>query len=176
MTQLVINIGAVPNDGEGDPLRTAFQKINNNFTQLFATGTFTYDAYSFGNTAGQIIFETPANLFTQGTFQINSGNPDTNNSQNIILNVSISNDVANVKWNGHSTLFFNTPVTTYNVDLVGGNVRILVNPLVNANVYHFIAAQITFSTNAPGTPLALEGLSGDVLGTETLIPITTETI
>jgi len=174
MTQLVINIGAVPNDGEGDPLRTAFQKINNNFTQLFATGTFTYDAYSFGNTAGQIIFETPANLFTQGTFQINSSNPNTNNSQNIILNVSISNDVANVKWNGHSTLLFNTPVTTYDVDLVGGNVRILVNPLVNANVYHFIAAQITFSTDAPGIPLALEGLSGDVLGTETLIPITTE--
>jgi hypothetical protein len=174
MTQLVINIGAVPNDGEGDPLRTAFQKINNNFNQLFNTGTFTYDAYSFGNTTGQIIFETPANLFTQGTFQINSDNPDTNDSQNISLNVSISNDVASVKWNGHSTLFFNDPVTTYDVDLVGGNVRILVNPLVNANVYHFIAAQITFSTNAPGMPLALEGLSGDVLGTETLIPITTE--
>jgi len=97
MTQEIINIGTVPNDGEGDPLRTAFTKINNNFTQLYSTGTFTYDAYSFGNTAGQIIFETPANLFTQGTFQINSNNPDTDDSQNIILNVAISNDVSNVK-------------------------------------------------------------------------------
>jgi hypothetical protein len=174
MTQEIINIGAVPNDGEGDPLRTAFQKINNNFTQLYSSGTFTYDAYSFGNTAGQIIFQTPANLFTQGTFQINSDNPDTDDSQNITLNVAISNDVSNVKWNGHSTLFFNDPVTTYNVDLVGGNVRLLVNPLVNANVYHFIAAQITFSNNIPGTPLGLEGLSDDALGTENLIPITTE--
>lgn len=174
MTQEIINIGTVPNDGEGDPLRTAFTKINNNFTQLYSTGTFTYDAYSFGNTAGQIIFETPANLFTQGTFQINSNNPDTDDSQNIILNVAISNDVSNVKWNGHSTLFFNDPVTTYNIDLVGGNVRILVNPLANANVYHFIAAQITFNNNIPGMPLELEGLSGDVLGTENIIPITTE--
>ena len=174
MTQEIINIGAVPNDGEGDPLRTAFQKINNNFTQLYSTGTFTYDAYSFGNTAGQIIFETPANLFTQGTFQINSNNPDTDDSQNIILNVAISNDVSNVKWNGHGTLFFNDPVTRYNVDLVDGNIRLLVNPLVDANVYHFIAAQITFNNNIPGTPLGLEGLSGDELGTENLIPITTE--
>jgi hypothetical protein len=174
MTQEIINIGAVANDGEGDPLRTAFQKINNNFTQLYSSGTFTYDAYSFGNTAGQVIFETPANLFTQGTFQINSDNPNTNDSQNITLNVAISNDVSNVKWNGHGTLFFNNPVTRYNVDLVGGNVRILVNPLANANIYHFIAAQITFSTNAPGMELSLEGLSGDVLGTELLIPITTE--
>jgi len=174
MTQEIINIGAVPNDGEGDPLRTAFTKINNNFTQLYSTGTFTYDAYSFGNTAGQIIFETPANLFTQGTFQVNSNNPDTDDSQNIILNVAISNDVANVKWNGHGTLFFNDPVTTYDIDLVGGNVRILVNPLVDANVYHFIAAQITFNNNIPGMSLALEGLSGDVLGTENIIPITTE--
>lgn len=174
MTQEIINIGAVPNDGEGDPLRTAFQKINNNFTQLYSTGAFTYDAYSFGDTAGQLIFETPANLFTQGSFQINSNNPDTDDSQNITLNVAISNDVSNVKWNGHSTLFFNGPVTTYDVDLVDGNVRILVNPLVDANVYHFISAQITFSNNIPGMSLALEGLSGDVLGTETLIPITTE--
>lgn len=174
MTQEIINIGAVPNDGEGDPLRTAFQKINNNFTQLYSSGTFTYDAYSFGNTAGQIIFETPANLFTQGTFQINSNNPDTDDSQNIILNVAISNDVSNIKWNGHGTLFFNDPVTTYNVDLADGNIRLLVNPLVDANVYHFIAAQITFNNNIPGIPLELEGLSGDVLGTENIIPITTE--
>ena len=35
MSQEIINIGTLPNDGSGDPLRVAFQKINNNFTQLF---------------------------------------------------------------------------------------------------------------------------------------------
>ena len=44
MTQEIINIGAQPNDGEGDPLRTAFAKINNNFTQLFSTEFSTSEA------------------------------------------------------------------------------------------------------------------------------------
>ena len=36
MTQQIIDTGAVPNDGSGDPLRQAFDKINNNFANLFA--------------------------------------------------------------------------------------------------------------------------------------------
>lgn len=36
MTQLVINVGAEPNDGQGDPLRTAYIKCNTNFTELYA--------------------------------------------------------------------------------------------------------------------------------------------
>ena len=35
MTQQVINIGNVANDGDGDPLRTAFDKTNDNFTELY---------------------------------------------------------------------------------------------------------------------------------------------
>ncbi|HEX8784136.1 MAG TPA: hypothetical protein VF764_12230, partial [Steroidobacteraceae bacterium] len=35
MTQQVIGIGSQPNDGTGDPLRTAFQKSNGNFTELY---------------------------------------------------------------------------------------------------------------------------------------------
>ena len=35
MAQQVINVGAVPNDGTGDPIRTAYIKCNNNFDQLF---------------------------------------------------------------------------------------------------------------------------------------------
>ena len=37
MSQEIINIGAAANDGTGDPLRTAFDKVNNNFTQLYTT-------------------------------------------------------------------------------------------------------------------------------------------
>lgn len=35
MTQQTINVGTVANDGTGDPLRTAGQKINDNFTELY---------------------------------------------------------------------------------------------------------------------------------------------
>lgn len=36
MTQQTIGIGAAINDGTGDPLRTAFTKTNDNFTELYA--------------------------------------------------------------------------------------------------------------------------------------------
>lgn len=36
MAQQVINIGAVANDGTGDPLRTAFTKCNQNFAEIYA--------------------------------------------------------------------------------------------------------------------------------------------
>lgn len=35
MTRQIINIGTSPNRGDGDPLRSSFTKINNNFEQLF---------------------------------------------------------------------------------------------------------------------------------------------
>jgi len=36
MAKQVINIGSVANDGTGDPLRTAFDKVNDNFTELYS--------------------------------------------------------------------------------------------------------------------------------------------
>lgn len=38
MAQQVINIGAAANDGTGDPLRDCFDKINDNFSELYAKG------------------------------------------------------------------------------------------------------------------------------------------
>jgi len=37
MSQQVIAVGTVANDGTGDPARTAFQKCNSNFTELYAS-------------------------------------------------------------------------------------------------------------------------------------------
>jgi len=36
MAKLIINVGAGPNDKSGDPLRTAFTKVNENFAELYA--------------------------------------------------------------------------------------------------------------------------------------------
>jgi hypothetical protein len=36
MTRSVINVGSTPNDGTGDPLRVAFNKINDNFQDIYA--------------------------------------------------------------------------------------------------------------------------------------------
>ena len=60
MVQQVINIGSAANDGTGDPLRTAFTKANQNFTELYGRGAaganfdFTDNTLSSTNTNGNI--------------------------------------------------------------------------------------------------------------------------
>ena len=92
-SQEYISVGVTPNDGLGDPLRTAFGKINNNFSNLFQTAVNTTTAYTTGLTANQVIYEYPANAFTQGAFQIRSSitanscdcNHQTGDSQDITI-------------------------------------------------------------------------------------------
>ena len=38
MSQQIINVGNLPDNGDGDPLRTAFIKTNDNFTEIYAAG------------------------------------------------------------------------------------------------------------------------------------------
>jgi hypothetical protein len=39
MSQQIVNVGSVPNDGSGDTLRDAMIKINSNFSELYNTPT-----------------------------------------------------------------------------------------------------------------------------------------
>ena len=59
MSQQYINVGASANDGLGDPIRTAFQKTNENFSQLFAGngggGNLTVSNWSTGNVISNTI-------------------------------------------------------------------------------------------------------------------------
>ncbi len=50
MAQEVIDTGTLPNDGKGDTLRVAGQKINNNFTQLFNYQVIQILSYDSWNT------------------------------------------------------------------------------------------------------------------------------
>lgn len=176
MAQELINIGQSPNDGSGDPLRVAFAKINNNFTQLFATGFAVYETTTFDNSTNQTILEFPAVLMTQATFKINSSNPDTNDSQNITIDAAKSNDGNSVQWTGHSTVFINNPVTQYDmtIDNITGNVKLMVSPLANVVLNHLISSQVEVSNLIYGTPIGIEGYSNIALVTQSGIPITTE--
>lgn len=60
MTQQTINIGTAPNDGLGDPIRTAYNKCNLNFTELYnrvQTSVPTSPAGEEGDEAGMIAFD-----------------------------------------------------------------------------------------------------------------------
>jgi hypothetical protein len=142
MTQEIINIGTLPNDGTGDPLRVAYGKINNNFSTLFSTSIKTAESETTNSNPDQVIWEIPSTQFTQGQFQVLSSNPTTNDSQSITISAHLTYDQDDVKWTGYATTFNGTPVTTYNMAVVGGNVQLLVTPLVSLSLSHFITTTV----------------------------------
>ena len=139
--QQIINIGTLPNDGEGDPLRVAFGKINNNFSNLFATAVSTSTASTTGNTPGQVIFQTSANTFTSGQLSVYSSTVDTQNSQSIQISVQVTPDKSSVKFSGYGTTIQGNALVNYNMDVFAGNVRLLINPLVNEPLVHLVGSQ-----------------------------------
>lgn len=173
-SQEIINIGANPNDGTGDPLRVAFDKINNNFSNLFPTLLNSTVAYTFGNTQGQVIFEAPVSEFSQGQFYVKSianGTPDT---QNIQLFAQLDNTNANVKFTAYGTTIFGNALTRYDMVVASGNVQVLVNPLLNEDMTHLINSQIMYiSPSQVGANLTASGYSGNVvLTTENNVNLT----
>jgi hypothetical protein len=75
MTQLLINVGNVANDGQGTPLRTAFEYINDNFTELYSGVTTPTALANLTPVAGARAFVNNGNLVATGNFgaQIGSG-------------------------------------------------------------------------------------------------------
>ena len=173
-TLQVINIGSSPNDGSGDPLRTAFSKVNNNFANLWNTGFNTLESITNGNTS-QVIFQYPANSFTQATFQINSSHDSSNNSQNLVINASINNAGNSVKFAAHSTVFHGNAVTNYSMDVTSGNVKLYATPFLSGAMTHYIAYQVVYNPVGLGLSISLEQDPNTVLVTETTdSEITTE--
>lgn len=61
MTQQIINVGAAPNDGLGDPIRTAYIKCNDNFSELYSRVQTDPPAAltgSIGDLAGMVAYDS----------------------------------------------------------------------------------------------------------------------
>lgn len=175
-TQEIINIGTSPNDGAGDPLRVAFEKINNNFTSLFATFVNTSNTFTVGNTSNQLIFETPVNTFTMGQMYIYTADAATEESQTIQLFAQLNTLGDSVKFTGYGSTFQGNALSTFDMDISNGNIRILATPLTENPLFHFIASQNMWTgPDVPGVPLQLDGFVVDsVMATENNLTMTTE--
>ena len=68
MAQQLINVGIVANDGEGDPIRTAFIKSNENFTELFNVGGVS--GIANGNSNISIIEDSTVSVSSTGVANV----------------------------------------------------------------------------------------------------------
>jgi hypothetical protein len=86
-----VNIGTVANDGQGDPLRTAFVKINQNFANVYAYANLAYYNGLGGNGGGNVIANVTniTNFYSGGDFE---GWPNISTTNLAIL----SNKLANI--------------------------------------------------------------------------------
>lgn len=163
MTQQIIDIGAAANDGTGENLRSAFNAVNENFTEVYAAGPVDSNVQIANNTIS--ITELNGNLILQGN---GIGNVVTNN--NMRPNIDAVFDIGNPSFrydtvyatyfvgngslltgisggSGNGTAIANG---TSNVAVVGsnGNVSIGINGTGNVAVFTSTGANIAGNVNS----------------------------
>jgi hypothetical protein len=86
MAKQIINIGTQPNDSTGDPLRTAFSKINNNFNELYANigdSNFRFSLNDMTTTTGNINIDPAGTAVVIGSgTQLYVSDPASSTNQN----------------------------------------------------------------------------------------------
>ena len=118
MAKQTINIGSAANDGTGDPLRTAMDKINDNFDEVYssyvATGSITVGNSTVNtvvsNTGGFTSGNTTSNVVANSSI-IKIGNSSINATANSST-LLVSNSTVRVSVNSSAILVGNSTVNT----------------------------------------------------------------
>jgi hypothetical protein len=101
MAQLTINVGSNANDGTGDDLRTAMQKVNTNFTELYTASPLTSSISIEGNEISSNVSNANLKLTAAGTgaiefegIQIRDNHIEAiRSNDNLILSASGTGDI-----------------------------------------------------------------------------------
>lgn len=167
MTLQVINVGSAPNDGLGDPIRTAYIKCNDNFGELYSraqasppvtlagspgdrAGMYAYNdnfwfyCYADYDTSS-IIWAQVAQIGNITVSGIQSGNSDAQFDDidgNLVISISNTSNVAEFRTDG---LFVNSNISAGNVNAT--------------NFYGLVGTAAQPSITSVGTLTSL-GLSG----------------
>jgi hypothetical protein len=94
MAQQTINIGTTANDGTGDPLRTAFDKVNDNFTELYTDDAG--DVNSVNGATGVVVLDSDD--ITEGSTNLYNATHTGDVTGSVALTIA-SNAVTNAKIN-----------------------------------------------------------------------------
>jgi len=87
-----INLGTLANDGTGDDLRTAFEKIVNNFTHIESELNFEVSGINLGDGLG-IYKDTVDNILEFNTISAGSNLRVTLDGNNIVLSLDIDSEL-----------------------------------------------------------------------------------
>lgn len=155
MSREVINVGAAPNDGQGDPIRTSFIKCNNNFGELYARaqenppGTL---IGSVGDEAGMYAYDS---LYFYYCFQDYDGSS--------VIWAQIPNTVLDA-------IEIRNGTSTVSIPTANGNITVSVANVANVAVFSSGGANftaITASSAVINGDLTVTGnatLSGNIVG------------
>jgi len=165
MAQQIINVGIAGNDGTGDSLRAAGQKINANFAELYGTApsvavqisqaalSLAQAAYAQGNSAYVMASTIPLALKISGT----------DAEQNTWINPTLSGSFIYASNVANNILIVADDVT---IPIANGFITSLV---VDSNVSVLITAQ-------PNTQVKIIQSGTGVLGNRTVSPYGTATL
>jgi hypothetical protein len=181
--QQIINIGSSPNDGLGDPLRTAFQKTNENFTVLFNISGITGIANGTSNIsipiANSSINFGVGNVSNVFSVLANGAITTGNHTVSSYLNAGNVTSAGTILANGTIQSLGGVTATTVtaSANLVGGNLNVtnqlrastllLTGNIINAelNVTGNVNAgnlNVTSNIVGQGTELSVSGFSANV--------------
>ena len=166
MAKQTVNLGTSLNSGDGDPLRTAFDKINDNFDELYARdigtdpsnlGVNLAPSVSGANDLGTIP-QRWGTVFVKDFIDIGNGSTITVNADGefvfnkpIISTVAVKNDIVGSIFADDSSIAFNAQTNTFFGKLVG---------------------DVTGSVVADDSTVLIDGVAGTINGSALTGPLT----
>ena len=171
MTQEVINVGVNADDGTGDSLYQAGQKINNNFTELFAKAAVDADIKFFGNNITSRL--SNADIFVHPSGTGNVLFPSIRFNDNNIEAIN-SNDNLKIEANGSGRVtiaglgFSGTTISATDSSSVNINENLIVDgDYTTADGFTFTGAQtfasgMLFGNLQLSNGLIVDGISGTI--------------
>ena len=151
MTQKLINTGTSANKGDGDPLRLAFQKINDNFTELY-TGSPIVPQDLRGS-----VFGDDSTLLVDG---VNSSIPKAN------IEDSTNWDTA-FGWGNHSTAGYLTSYTVTESDVTTHQAALLITESQISDLQSYLTSVAFGDLTTTPTTVAGYGITDVYTKTET---------
>ena len=130
MAKQTIGIGTSPNDGTGDAIRDAFDKVNDNFDEIYAAFTPANSSTSYGNSTVNTVVNSQS-ISVGGNVTINTSAFFVGNStSNIVITrttLAVGNSTVNCTANTSTLTIGNSTLSSSSLKIGNSTVNTTVN-------------------------------------------------